>query len=160
MSRATAGRLVIRRPPDFALALIEPEIPQNTGNIARLSVALGVELYLVKPLGFSIDASAVRRAGLDYWDKVRLTVCEDLDAFERLTATRRRVGLDPRGAVPHHRFAYRAGDVLCFGKESTGLARLPPDSIHIPMRENCRSLNLANSVAVVAYEAWRRLEEL
>jgi tRNA (cytidine/uridine-2'-O-)-methyltransferase len=160
MSEATAGRLVIRRPPDFAIALIEPEIPQNTGNIARLSVALGVELYLVKPLGFAIDESAVRRAGLDYWDKVRLTVFENLEVFERLTASRRRVGLDPRGTTPHHRFAYRAGDILCFGKESVGLARLPPDSIHIPMREDCRSLNLANSVAIVAYEAWKRLEDL
>lgn len=134
-----------------AIALIEPEIPQNTGNIARLTVALGIELILVGPLGFQIDDKAVRRAGLDYWKHVRLTVLPNRVAFEEKYADRRLVGVDPRGKISYDKFKYDEGDILCFGSESVGLGTLPEHSIYIPMAPECRSINLSNAVAIVAY---------
>lgn len=139
----------------FAIALIEPEIPQNTGNIARLTVALGLDLILVGPLGFSLDDRHVKRAGMDYWKDVRLTVLRNLDEFRERFCTRRWIGVDARGATAYHEFRYEDGDILCFGSESRGLPFLPETSIHLPMRPGCRSLNLANAVAVTAYEAMK-----
>ena len=125
------------------IVLVEPEIPQNTGNIARTCAATGAELHLVRPLGFSLDDRYMRRAGLDYWFLMRYHVYDDLADF----------------------FAadYRDGDFLVFGKETRGLpetllAKEYDRCIRIPMREEARSLNLSNSVAVVLYEALRQLD--
>lgn len=137
----------------ISIALIEPEIPQNTGNIARLSVALGVELILVGPLGFRIDDKAVRRAGMDYWKHVQLTVVSNRVAFEEKYSDRRLIGVDPRGKVAYDKFTYDDGDILCFGSESVGLGELPEHSVYIPMAPECRSINLSNAVAIVAFRA-------
>ncbi len=142
------------------IALIEPEIPQNCGNVARLSVALGVELHLVGPLGFRLDEKSVRRAAMDYWKDARVRVHESRSAFAAATAGRRLVGVDPRGEARYDRFEWLDGDILCFGSEGSGLAVVPRPSVYIPMRENCRSINLANAVAIVAYEANRSMPGL
>lgn len=137
----------------IAIALIHPEIPQNTGNIARLSVAIGAELMIVEPCGFDLSESAVRRAGLDYWEHVKLTRFPSLEEFRENTAARRLVGVDPGGTDSFRGFEYREDDILCFGRESTGLDFLPETSVYIPMMPNCRSINLANATAIVGYEA-------
>jgi tRNA (cytidine/uridine-2'-O-)-methyltransferase len=139
----------------IAIALIEPEIPQNTGNIARLSVALGAELFLVGPLGFRIDDRSLRRAAMDYWRDARVREFADREEFFAETRERRLVGVDPKGAAPFNNFVFEEGDVLVFGKESTGLSEVPDPSVYIPMRPGCRSINLANAVAIVAYEAMK-----
>jgi tRNA (cytidine/uridine-2'-O-)-methyltransferase len=143
------------------IVLVEPEIPMNTGNIARTCAATFCRLHLVKPLGFDISDRAVKRAGLDYWHMVDLSVYEDLDdLFSRnyiddlwLATTKA-----PRSYVQAD---FREGCWLFFGKETAGLPRQFRQAhadrcIRIPMREDARSLNLANSVAIVAYEALRQ----
>lgn len=137
----------------ISIALIRPEIPQNTGNIARLTVAIGAELIVVGPTGFDMSDAAVRRAGLDYWKDVTLVVCRDFREFESRCGGRRWVGVDPKGETSYRDFDYRDEDILIFGCESTGLDFLPKESIHIPMARECRSINLSNAVAIVAYEA-------
>lgn len=139
----------------ISLALIEPEIPQNTGNIARLSVALGVELILVGPLGFRIDDRTLRRAAMDYWHDARIRMIENWERFLEETAGRRVIGVDPRGERSYCDFDYHDGDILCFGRESTGLRIVPEPSVYIPMRPGCRSINLSNAVAIVSYEAMK-----
>lgn len=144
------------------VVLVEPEIPPNTGNIARTCVATGTPLYLVEPLGFSLEDRYLRRAGVDYWPWVELTV---VPAWEALPAALRREErlwlFTARGGVPYHRVAYGPDDVLVFGRESTGLpewllARHPGRWVRIPMRGPVRSLNLSNAVAVALYEALRQ----
>ena len=139
----------------ISIALFQPEIPQNTGNIARLSVALGVELILIGPLGYRLDDRTVRRAGLDYWKDVRLKTFDDSESFFHAHVDRRLVGVDPRGTTAYHQFEYQESDILCFGRESVGLDFLPPESVYIPMAEFCRSINLSNAVAIVAFEAMK-----
>jgi tRNA (cytidine/uridine-2'-O-)-methyltransferase len=143
------------------IVLVDPEIPQNTGNIARLAAALSCPLHLVGRLGFRIDDKAVRRAGLDYWHLVQLERHLDFAHFRNahpearvllFTASAPRSYLDAR---------YEAGDALVFGCESTGLPEAlcaaHPDATHaIPTLGPVRSLNLANAVAVVAYECLRQ----
>lgn len=145
------------------IVLVEPEIPMNTGNIARTCAATRSRLHLVKPLGFDISDRAVKRAGLDYWDMVDISVYENLgDLFARhpdpdlwLATTKA-----PRS---YTEAAFRPDCWLFFGKETAGLpsdfrARHRDRCIRIPMRADARSLNLANSVAVVTYEALRQLD--
>ena len=144
----------------IAIALIEPEIPQNTGNIIRLSVALGVELMLVGPLGYSLDDRRVRRARMDYMSLARSREFANRETFECAVAGRRLVGVDPRGGGSYRDFAYGDDDVLVFGSESTGLSRAPAETVHIPMAPGCRSINLANAVAIVAYEALKNAPHL
>jgi tRNA (cytidine/uridine-2'-O-)-methyltransferase len=155
----------------FHVVLVEPEIPPNTGNIARLCAATACPLHLVGRLGFSIDAHAVRRAGLDYWPLVEVHTHSDLEAAEaavaRLSAPR-----EPRtwlfSGKARRSFldvAFAEGDALVFGKESTGLseellATRPATIIGIPTLGEVRSLNLANSVAIALYEALRQLGAL
>ena len=135
------------------IVLVEPEIPMNTGNIARTCAATGSRLHLVRPLGFDISDKAVKRAGLDYWSLLDLHVYDSLDDFFRqhpepdlwLTTTKADA-------------AYADGCWLFFGKETAGLPqtlleRYPQRCVRLPMREDARSLNLANTVAVVTYEA-------
>ena len=145
------------------IVLVEPEIPQNCGNIARTCAATGSTLHLVEPLGFDISEKAVKRAGLDYWHMVDISVYPSLDAFfERhpnpdlwLATTK----------APHQytEATFRDECYLFFGKETAGLPESLREQyrdhcIRIPMRPDARSLNLANSVAVVTYEALRQLD--
>ena len=146
--------------PTLHLVLYCPEIPPNTGNVGRLSVAVGARLHLVHPLGFSLEEKAVRRAGLDYWRHVDLVEHPDADAFWSWCEGRRVHLFSTRGGAPYTRCAYAPADVLVFGPETVGLPRSQVESrgaYHIPMWAGpIRSLNLANAVAIVAYEALRQ----
>jgi tRNA (cytidine/uridine-2'-O-)-methyltransferase len=148
--------------PSFHVALVEPTIPQNTGNIGRLALAFGCRLHLVGPLGFSIDEKACRRAGLDYWKHVDLARWDDLAALER--EHRGRLWLfSAHGRTSVADAAFRAGDVLVFGNEQTGLPRetvraAGERSVRIPIPSGAvRSLNLANAVSIGVFEAARRI---
>ncbi|MFH1469365.1 MAG: tRNA (cytidine(34)-2'-O)-methyltransferase [Pseudomonadota bacterium] len=150
MSTATAP------PPLLHIALITPEIPQNTGNIGRLCVGIGARLHLVRPLGFSLDEKAVRRAGIDHWRRVDLQVHDDQEAFLAWAAGRRVHAFTRHAERCYSQASFEADDVLVFGRESTGL----PEGLlrtltcwRIPVPGPIRSLNLANAVAVVAYRA-------
>jgi tRNA (cytidine/uridine-2'-O-)-methyltransferase len=146
------------------IVLVEPQIATNTGNIVRLCANVGSRLHLVRPLGFDLDASALRRGGLDYGELVDTTTWDTWeDCRNGLGAGRRWFATTTR--APHRRYDevdFQAGDAVVFGCEATGLSdeRLgdfPEDRrLHIPMRPSNRSLNLANAVSVVVYEAWRR----
>ena len=148
----------------FRLALHTPEIPPNTGNVIRLAANTGAELHLIRPLGFSLDERAVRRAGLDYRDLAEVVVHADTRAFADWVAERgARVFAFTTGATTRYTdVAYVPGDVLLFGRESTGLpadaahAAWVTDRVALPMRPSNRSLNLANAAAVAVYEAWRQ----
>jgi tRNA (cytidine/uridine-2'-O-)-methyltransferase len=142
--------------------LHEPEIPPNTGNAIRLCANTGCALHLIRPLGFSIDDAQVRRAGLDYHEMARVRDWPDLDACLRFLGDRPLYAIETGGRRRYSDVAFRPGDALLFGKETTGLpdevlARLPAERIlGIPMRPHNRSVNLSNSVALVVYEAWRQ----
>ena len=143
------------------VVLVEPEIPQNTGNIARLCAATGACLHLVGRLGFRIDEHAVRRAGLDYWHLVDLQVWPDLPTFEARHPGTRLVLLTAHAPRSYLDAGLGLGDALVFGSETTGLPerileRHPDARFAIPTREgSVRSLNLANAVSIVLYEALR-----
>ena len=144
----------------FHIALLNPEIPGNTGNIGRLSLGVGATLHLIHPLGFSTDEKAARRAGIDHWSKVDLVEHLDEEAFWRWADGRRVFALSAKGGAPFNTASFREGDVLLFGRESRGLPdriteRLP--LLTIPSPGPVRSLNLSNAVAVVAYETRRQL---
>lgn len=143
------------------IVLVEPEIPQNTGNIARTCVATGSRLHVIEPLGFRIDDRQVKRAGLDYWFDLDLTIWPDLDSWVRAFAGRPVFYATTKGAQPYTEARYPADAVLVFGKETRGLPESlllahPEQCIRIPMLSASRSLNLANAVAVVTYEALRQ----
>ncbi|MHB8461153.1 MAG: tRNA (cytidine(34)-2'-O)-methyltransferase [Vulcanimicrobiaceae bacterium] len=141
------------------LALVEPEIPPNTGNVARLCAATGCALHLIEPLGFSIDDRALKRAGLDYWHKLMIVVHPSLDAFLTETAERRRWFLSTRATRTYAQAKFLRGDFLVFGRETKGLPQSLLDTqsehtLRIPMREDSvRSINLSSAVAVVTYSA-------
>lgn len=144
------------------VVLVAPEIPPNTGNVARTCVVTGCHLHLVEPLGFSLDASRVRRAGLDYWPSVTLSVHPDwASCLEALG--RRPIWLFTAHAVrPHAAVRYGAEDALVFGGESRGLPPtilegMPDSWVRVPMLPGWRSLNLGNAVAIAVYEAFRQL---
>lgn len=143
------------------IALIEPEIPGNTGSIGRLCVGTGSPLHLVGKLGFAIDEAAVRRAGLDYWSKVQLRHHRDLPAFLAHSAQRRLWFFSAHGQVRYDAVQYAPDDVLVFGGESQGLAKevlaqFAPQVLRVPTNGAIRSLNLANCVTAVLYEALRQ----
>lgn len=143
------------------IVLVEPEIPQNTGNIARSCAATGARLHLIKPLGFDISEKAVRRAGLDYWDKVDITLYENLDDFFTRNEGGRFWFLSTKAAHCYSDVKFQENDFLVFGKETHGLPEplLKENyehSLRIPMLPDLRSLNLSNSVAIVLYEALRQ----
>ncbi len=145
----------------FHIVLVEPEIPPNTGAVARTSVATGSALHLVDPLGFRIDEHSVRRAGLDYWPLVDLRRHADFAAFRRSEPARRLHLLTTQGAKSLYEVDLHPGDAFVFGKESTGLdasilSAHPDRWVGIPLLGGVRSLNLSNAVAVVVYEALRR----
>ena len=143
------------------IVLVEPEIPQNTGNIARTCAALGATLHLVHPLGFDISEKAVKRAGLDYWDKLDIVEYENLNEFKRKTEGKNIYLLSTKSQKSYTDVKYEDDVYIIFGPETRGL---PEDyildnfnsAVRIPMRENIRSLNLSNSVAIVAYEVERQ----
>lgn len=145
------------------IVLIEPEIPGNTGNIARLCAATGIELHLVKPLGFSIDDKHLKRAGLDYWDMVKVHVHESFQEVLDKYPENNFHYCTTKAPRAHSEATFQLDDMLVFGKETAGI----PESIlkanwekciRIPMIEGARSLNLSNSAAIVAYEAMRQLD--
>jgi tRNA (cytidine/uridine-2'-O-)-methyltransferase len=149
--------------PLFHLALVEPTIPQNTGNIGRVALAFGCRLHLVGELGFSIDEKACRRAGLDYWKHVDLATWPDLESLERALPGARLWLFSAHGATNVADADFRQGDVLVFGNEQRGLPRAlvaaaGERSVRIPLATGkVRSLNLANAVSIGAYEATRRI---
>jgi tRNA (cytidine/uridine-2'-O-)-methyltransferase len=147
----------------FHVVLLEPEIPPNTGNIARLCAATRSTLHLVEPLGFDLDDRQLRRAGMDYWQQVRWHRWPNWDALARHLGAGFRPWLVEQGAPrPYHAAAFAPGDVLVFGRESAGLPapllRAAPERwIDIPMANpDARSLNLSNCVAIVLFEALRQ----
>jgi len=147
----------------FNVVLIEPEIPPNTGNIARLCLATQSRLHLVEPLGFSINDRQLRRAGMDYWHRVEVRHWKNLAEFE--TATRpptRRFLLTTKAKRRYWDAKFRQGDFLVFGRETKGLPESllssdPENCLTIPMAPEARSLNLATSVAIVLFEGVRQL---
>ena len=146
----------------FNVVLLRPQIPPNTGNIIRLCANSGSTLHLVKPLGFELTRAAVRRAGLDYGELAAVRVHEDLEACLSALAAARLFSIETCGGRPYSEAQLQAGDALLFGAETFGLppgvlARVPrQQQLRIPMRPGNRSLNLANAVALVVYEAWRQ----
>lgn len=145
------------------IALVEPEIPPNTGNVARLCAATGCALHLVEPLGFRIDDRELKRAGLDYWHKVALVVHPSLEAFLETTASLNRWFFSTRVSRRYDEAAFALGDVLVFGKETKGLPREliesnPARTLRIPMREDgVRSINLSTAVGIAAYAALAKM---
>jgi tRNA (cytidine/uridine-2'-O-)-methyltransferase len=151
------------RPVMLHVALLEPEIPPNTGNIARLCAATGSVLHLIGRLGFRLDERSLRRAGLDYWPAVEIERHATLDDFEAKCCSRRIFCFSAHASMPYTRVAYQDGDCLLFGNESAGLPagvlqRHAERSLCIPMPAgNVRSLNLATAVGIVLYEALRQI---
>ena len=147
------------------IVMVEPEIPQNTGNIARTCAAIGAKLHLVHPLGFNISEKAVKRAGLDYWDKVEI---EEHDSFEKFLEKYKPEENNMFFATTKGKHVYSESDYskldkvfILFGKETKGLPedilqKYIDNTIRIPMKPTLRSLNLSNSVAIVAFEVLRQ----
>ncbi|WP_394939016.1 tRNA (cytidine(34)-2'-O)-methyltransferase [Psychromicrobium sp. YIM B11713] len=146
----------------FRILFYTPEIPGNTGNAIRLAAITGAELHLVEPLGFDLEDSKLRRAGLDYHDLAVLRVHPDLESAWRALEPERVFAFTSDGEESYTELAYREGDVLMFGPESVGLPeqvkRLPQITarVRLPMLPGLRSLNLANSASIAVYEAWRQ----
>jgi len=143
------------------IILYQPEIPPNTGNVARLCAAARTRLHLIKPLGFSLDDKYLKRAGLDYWPAVDLHVWDDWATFFQGWNGARLVFTSARRGVPFHRFRFQSGDGLVFGPETRGcpaelLDRFPDQIVNIPIWGPVRSLNLATAAGVVLYEALRQ----
>ena len=145
------------------IVLVEPEIPQNCGNIARTCAATGCSLHLIRPLGFDISDKAVKRAGLDYWNLVSVHDYENLEEFFEKNHVERMWCLSTKAPRCYAEAEFHDGDYLFFGKETKGL---PEDflelhrasCIRIPMRSEARSLNLSNAVAITVFEALRQLD--
>lgn len=143
------------------IVLVEPEIPQNTGNIARTCAATGSKLHIIKPMGFTIDDKKLKRAGLDYWHLLGVQYYENIDDFYEKNPGGRYWYCTTKAPYMHSEVTFADGDYLFFGKETKGL---PEELLHdnkescirIPMISEARSLNLSNAVAVVAYEALRQ----
>ncbi len=151
--------------PNFHIVLIEPEIPQNTGTIGRLCLATGCTLHLVKPLGFNIDAQALKRAGLDYWEHLDVRIHESTDEFfDSLPVDAELALIETRAGRTIYDFEFKKGCYLIFGKETTGLAdwilnRHSSSLARIPMlHAGVRSLNLSNAVSISVYEALRQVQ--
>ena len=147
----------------FNIALFEPRIAPNTGNIIRLAANNGCQLHLIEPLGFDLEDKQLRRAGLDYHDLANVTRYANFQQFVAAFTGNRILACTTRGHVSYDQIEYRQGDVLLFGSEVSGL----PEYVHadiqqefkikIPMQPSNRSLNLSNAVAIISYEAWRQL---
>lgn len=145
------------------IALFEPEIPPNTGNIIRLCANTGARLHLIEPLGFALDDKRLRRAGLDYHEFASLLIHPHYQAFQQWLGERRVFACTTKARQHHHEVSYRDEDVLLFGPESRGLpdsvlTSLPDEyKIRIPMLADSRSLNLSNATGIILYQAWQQL---
>ena len=148
----------------FHLILYRPEIPPNTGNVIRLCANVGATLHLVHPLGFSMDAPRLRRAGLDYHELADVKEHADLETCCTALAGARLFAMTTRAAHSLYAVRFAAGDAFLFGPETSGLPAalletFPPERrLRIPLRSGNRSLNLSNAAAVTLYEAWRQLD--
>lgn len=146
----------------FHIALFEPQIAPNTGNIIRLAANNGCHLHLIEPMGFDLEEKKLRRAGLDYRDLTNVTMHPNYEAFAKAMQGRRILACTTKGSRPHDQIEYQPDDVLLFGSETSGLPDEIRDNIdadlklRIPMQSNNRSLNLSNAVAIISYEAWRQ----
>ncbi len=145
----------------FNIVLVEPEIPQNTGNIARTCAATGAQLHIVKPMGFAIDDKKLKRAGLDYWHLLGVTYYENLEDFFEKTKGGRYFYSTTKAQNTYADVEFADNDYILFGKETKGLPEQllyenPERCIRIPMISEARSLNLSNAVAIVIYEALRQ----
>lgn len=143
------------------IVLVEPEIPQNTGNIARTCAATGASLHLVRPLGFYIDDKKLKRAGLDYWHLLDITYYDDLNDFLEKTKGGRYFLFSTKGTHIYSDAEYPDNCYIIFGKETKGLPeeflmQYPESTVRIPMIDEARSLNLSNSVAIATYEVLRQ----
>lgn len=144
------------------IVLVEPQIPQNTGNIARTCAVTGARLHLVRPLGFQIDDKKLKRAGLDYWDKLDITYYDGLDDFfEKNSGGASFYYFTTKGRTVHSDVKFENNCYIVFGREDAGLPeellyKNPESCVRIPMRNTLRSLNLSNSVAIAAYEVLRQ----
>ena len=143
------------------VVLVYPEIPQNTGNIARTCAATGAELHLIRPLGFSLDDKYMKRAGLDYWFMTKITVYDSLEQFFQTHADASMHFASTKAPRSYAEAIYQPADFLVFGQETRGLPenlleKVYDRCVRIPMRAQARSLNLSNSVAIVLYEALRQ----
>jgi tRNA (cytidine/uridine-2'-O-)-methyltransferase len=147
----------------FHIVLFEPEIPPNTGNVIRLCANTGATLHLIKPLGFRLDDRSLQRSGLDYHDLAAVDVHTNLEECLGRLHGSRQFAVETGGRSRYSDAAFRAGDVFVFGPETRGLPGAAMErigrenSLFIPMRENSRSINLSNSVALVLFEAWRQV---
>jgi tRNA (cytidine/uridine-2'-O-)-methyltransferase len=147
----------------FHIALFEPQIAPNTGNIIRLCANNGCHLHLIEPLGFDLEEKKLRRAGLDYKDMARVTRHSNYAEFAEAMAGKRIFACTTKGSTHYHKVNFEPGDVLLFGSETAGLPDevrdpFPSDrKIRIPMLPSNRSMNLSNSVAIISYEAWRQV---
>jgi tRNA (cytidine/uridine-2'-O-)-methyltransferase len=146
----------------FHITLFEPEIPPNTGAIIRLCANCGAKLHLIHPLGFSMESKAVKRAGLDYRDLTSVSEYSDFSEFLDTIQPKRVFACSTKGTSNFSSIQYEPGDCFLFGPESRGLPEhirnneWVTDVIRLPMLANSRSLNLANTVSIVVYEAWRQ----
>ena len=145
----------------FDVVLVAPEIAPNTGNVARTCAVTGARLHLVRPLGFRLSDRMLKRAGMDYWNHVEWQVHDTWDDLLAALPAGRFCYLDPGGDLWYSQLRFAPGDVLVFGSESLGLppglsARRPGPILRVPMRPGLRSLNLASTVALVLYEAYRQ----
>lgn len=143
------------------IVLCEPEIPQNTGNIARTCAATGASLHLIRPMGFEVDNAKLKRAGLDYWDKLDITYYDSLDDFLRIHKDKTIYYFSTKAKHKYSDIKYEGDVYIMFGKETRGLPeelllQNPETTVRIPMREHLRSLNLSNSVAIAVYEILRQ----
>lgn len=149
--------------PQLHVVLVAPEIPHNTGSVGRTCLAVGAKLWLVRPLGFRVDDYYLRRAGLDYWERLVWEVVDDWAALAARLPVERHWYFTKRATESYTAVRFQRGDALVFGCESKGLPEelmreRPGRRLKIPMRSEVRSLNLSNSVAVAAYEALRQWE--
>ena len=147
------------------IVLVEPEIPANTGNVARLCAVTGTPLHLVRPLGFSVDDRHLKRAGLDYWDMLEIHYYDSLEEVLSKYPDNSRFFLTSHTEKSYTEVKYDENSLLIFGKESVGLSeeirnKYAKDCVRIPMIPGARCLNMSNSVAVVTYEALRQLGKL
>ncbi|HEX5514020.1 MAG TPA: tRNA (cytidine(34)-2'-O)-methyltransferase [Gammaproteobacteria bacterium] len=146
----------------FHVILIEPEIPPNAGNVIRLCANTGAELHLIHPLGFAMEDSRLRRAGLDYREWARVREHADIAAFLGAVRPERIFAFTSKAQTGYHQVDYQPGDCFVFGPETRGLTAgmleqlAPAQQLRIPMVPGSRSLNLSNAVSVVVYEAWRQ----
>lgn len=145
------------------IALYQPEIPPNTGNIIRLAANTGFRLHLVEPLGFVLDDKRLRRAGLDYHEWASITLHTSMEDLLESVQPGRVLALTTKGSQPYHQLRYQEDDLFLFGPETRGLPASLLDSlpaeqrVRIPMLPGSRSLNLSNSAALLVYEAWKQL---